>query len=190
MWPARTQCQTAHSCAPASCTCCSCQPCRLQACPLLQSFLLLPLGFTRRFLLAGNCAFARALAGAGVGVGALAVHRQSPPVTRAAIALNVDQALDVHLHVLAQVAFNVPFVLDHLADAVDLFLAQVLDLLEGIHIRLLQNLERAGIPDAKDVCERDACLLCAGQIDASNTCHSDSFATSVVCPRSQPVRTG
>jgi hypothetical protein len=65
-----------------------------------------------------------------------------------------------------------PFVLDHLADAVDLVLAQILDLLEGVYIRLRQNLERAGIPNAKDVCERDACLLVARQIDASNTCHS------------------
>ena len=78
----------------------------------------------------------------------------------------------MHLDVLAQVALDVPFVLDHLADAVDLVFAQILNLLEGIHIRLLQDLERTRIADAKNVCERDSCLLVAGQIDASNTCHA------------------
>jgi len=90
---------------------------------------------------------------------------------RPAVTLNVDQTLDVHLDVLAQVALNTALVLDHLANAVDLVLAQILDLLEGVYIRLLQNLERAGIPDAEDVCERNPRLLVAGQIDASNTCH-------------------
>jgi hypothetical protein len=116
-------------------------------------------------------------------VGALAAFTgKRPPVTRAAIALNVDEALDVHLDVLAQVALDVSFVLDHLADAVDLVLAQILDLLEGIYIRLLQNLERAGIPDAEDVCERDPCLLVAGQIDASNTCHSIPLLLRLCAP--------
>jgi hypothetical protein len=82
-------------------------------------------------------------------------------VTVAAIALNVDEALDVHLDVLAQVALDVSFVLDHLTDAVDLVLAQILDLLEGVYIRLLQNLERArGLPMPKMyVSAIRACLL-------------------------------
>src|ERR1700685_3467353 len=91
---------------------------------------------------------------------------------RAAIALNVDEALDVHRDVLAQVALDVSFVLDHLADAVHLVLAQILDLLEGIDVRLLQNLQRTRISDPEDVCERDPSLLVAGQIDAGYTCHS------------------
>jgi len=103
-------------------------------------------------------------------------------VARAAIALNVDETLDVHLDVLAQVALDVSFVLDHLADAVDLVFAQILNLLEGINIRLRQDGERARISDAEDVCERDSCLLVAGQIDASNTCHSNSFAASGCVP--------
>ena len=53
-----------------------------------------------------------------------------------------DEALDVHRDVLAEIAFDVALVLNHLADAVDLVLAQVLDLLEGVDIGLLQDLER------------------------------------------------
>ena len=108
-------------------------------------------------------------------------------MTVAAIALNVDEALDVHLDVLAQIAFDVAFVLDHLTDAVDLVFAQILDLLKGVNIRLLQNLRRTWIADPEDVCERDPGLLVAGQIDASNTCHSDSFAASGCVP---PASTG
>ena len=53
----------------------------------------------------------------------------------------------MHLGVFAEIAFDIPFVLDHLTDAVDLFFAQILDLLEGVNIRLLQNLERARVAD-------------------------------------------
>ena len=79
----------------------------------------------------------------------------------AAIALDVDQALDVHLDVFAEIAFDVSLVLDHLTDAVDLFFAQILDLLEGINIRLLQNLLCArGSPIPKMyVSAIRACLL-------------------------------
>ena len=103
-------------------------------------------------------------------------------MAQAAITLDVDEALDVHRDVLAQVAFDVPFVLDYLADAVDLFFAQILDLLEGVNVCLLQNFAGARLADAEDVSECDPCLLVAGQIDASNTCHSDSSATSGYVP--------
>src|SRR3974390_2908129 len=105
----------------------------------------------------------------------------------AAVALNIDEALDVHLDVFAEIALDVTLVLDHLADAVHLVLAQILDLLGGFNVRLLQDGERARIADAKDVCERDPSLLVTGQIDASNTCHSESFAASGYVP---PALTG
>src|SRR5215469_4699361 len=100
----------------------------------------------------------------------------------AAIALDVDEALDVHLDVLAEITLDVTLVLDHLADVVDLFFAEILDLLEGVNVGLLQDAERARIANAVDVCERDPDMLVAGQIDASNTCHLDSFAASCYVP--------
>ena len=81
----------------------------------------------------------------------------------AAVALNIDEALDVHLDVLAEVALDVTLVLNHLADAVYLFFAQVLDFLEAVNIRLLQDLQRAGVADAEDVSERDPGLLLRGR---------------------------
>src|SRR6266571_6555141 len=54
---------------------------------------------------AGNCA-ARAPLGARVGSRALAVGGQAAPVPDAAIAVDLDQALDVLAHLLSQLAFH------------------------------------------------------------------------------------
>ena len=85
----------------------------------------------RRFLLICHRAFARSLAGTGIGVGALAANRQAAAMTIAAIRADFDQALDVHRNVFAQIAFDIAFLLNDLADAVDLVFVQVADLLVG-----------------------------------------------------------
>jgi hypothetical protein len=86
----------------------------------------------RRFLLICHRALARSLAGAGIGVGALAANRQAAAMTIPAIRADFDQALDVHRNVFAQIAFNIAFLLDDLTDAVDLVFVQVADLLIGL----------------------------------------------------------
>ena len=58
----------------------------------------------------------RPLAGAGVGVGALAAHRQAPAMTQAAIAAEIHQPLDVHRDFAAQIALDHVVAVDHLAD--------------------------------------------------------------------------
>src|SRR5512146_985514 len=55
----------------------------------------------RSSLLASDAA-ARSLAGARVGAGALAAHRQVAAVTQSAVRADVDQALDIHLHFAAE----------------------------------------------------------------------------------------
>src|SRR3954449_4268029 len=67
------------------------------------------------FLL-GDRALARALAGAGVGLGALAAHRQCAAVPQPAVAADLHQPLDVHRDLLAEIALDTTLVLDHLAD--------------------------------------------------------------------------
>src|SRR3990170_7110469 len=59
---------------------------------------------------------ARALARAGVGSRALAPHRQTAPVPDAAVAVGLDQALDVLADVTAQVALDCAGPVDDLAD--------------------------------------------------------------------------
>ena len=77
-----------------------------------------------------------------------------------AIRLDVHQPLDVHGGVLAEIAFHIALLFDDLANAIDLVLAQILNLLERIHMRDAQYLQSPRI---------------AGKIDACNTCHTVSF---------------
>src|ERR1044072_4387018 len=74
-----------------------------------------PAASLRSLLLAGD-RLGLALAGAGVGVRALAADRQAAAVAQAAIAAQVHQALDVHRHVAAQVALDGIVAVDSLAD--------------------------------------------------------------------------
>src|SRR5579862_7900308 len=87
-------------------------------------------------LLAGNRAAAWTLAGARVGVGALAANRQIAAVTNPAIGLDFNQAADIHLNLFAKIAFHAAFLLDHRADAVDFVFRQLADLLREIHVGL------------------------------------------------------
>ena len=56
----------------------------------------LPLPVSGKLLLLACDGLRRTLAGAGVGVGALAAHWQTFAVTQAAIAAEIHEALDVH----------------------------------------------------------------------------------------------
>src|SRR5207247_8737859 len=79
-------------------------------------------------------------AGAGVGAGALAVHRQAALVPDAPVALDLDQALDVHAHHAAQLALDRVFFVNGLAQLVDLFFGQVAHPGIWVHIGLLYDL--------------------------------------------------
>ena len=56
----------------------------------------LPLPVSGKLLLLACDSLRRTLAGAGVGVGALAAHRQAATMAQAAVAAEVHQTLDVH----------------------------------------------------------------------------------------------
>src|SRR5271168_2209471 len=120
-----------------------------------------PLSLRRRFLLACDCALTRSLAGARIGVRALAADREVAPVTQAPVGLNVYQPLDVHGDVFAQIAFDLAFVLNHLADAVYLVFTQVLDFFDRVYIGRCQDALGARVADSEDVGQRDSCLLVA-----------------------------
>src|SRR3984957_628429 len=114
-----------------------------------------PLSLRRRFLLACDCALTRSLAGARVGVGALAASRQIAPVAQSTVGLNVNQPLDVHRDVFAQITFDLAFVLYHLADTVYLVFTQILDFLERVHICRPQDAYRTRVADTEYVGQRD-----------------------------------
>ncbi len=84
---------------------------------------------------------ARAFAGAGVGLGALAAHRQAAQVADAAIALDALQALEVHADLAAQIAFDdILAVLDRVDDLGELLLGQILGADARIDVGLGQDL--------------------------------------------------
>src|SRR5690606_29116211 len=92
---------------------------------------------------------ARALAGPGIGAGALAAHRQAAAVAQAAVAAQVHQPLDRHADLTTQVAFD--RVLGHLgADALDFRLGQVANLGRRGDARRLANQLRPRAADTKD----------------------------------------
>src|SRR4029079_4040063 len=82
--------------------------------------------FTELLLLAGN-RLGRALTGPGIGVRALAAHRQRAAMTQAAIAAQIHQPLDVHRHFAAQVTLNLVVAVDRLADLQHLRVGQLVD---------------------------------------------------------------
>src|SRR2546430_13872885 len=114
----------------------------------------------------------RALAGAGVGVGALAAHGQTLAVAQAAVAAQVHQPLDVQAHLAAEVALDLVVLVEALADAVDLVVGQVLGPLGRIDLGEGADLPRAGVADPVEVRERDLDLLLTGKVDSGNSRHS------------------
>jgi hypothetical protein len=85
---------------------------------------------------------------------------KAAPMPLPAIRLDVDEPLDVHRGVLAEIAFHIALLFDHLADAIDLVLAQILDLLERIDIALPRIFSARELPIPKMyVSPIRACLL-------------------------------
>src|SRR5437660_7605570 len=138
---------------------------------------VLPLLLARRLLL-GDRGAARPLAGARVGVRALAAHGQAPPVAQAAVAADVHQPLDVHLGALPEVALDLALTLDDLADAVELRLVQVAHAHVGADLRLLEDGVRARAPDSVDVRQSDLDPLVDRQVNADYTSHFSSISES------------
>src|SRR6266446_6852759 len=123
-------------------------------------------------LLRRDRAAPRTLAGARVGVRSLPAHRQVPAVPDPAVGLNFDQPADVHLNLLAEIAFYTAFFLDFLAQMVDFIFRQVANLLRVIDIRLGGELLRALLPDAIDRGQPDPKALLRRKIYTCDTCHA------------------
>ena len=105
-------------------------------------------------------------------MGALAVHRQILAMARAAIGPDLDEPLDVHRNVLAQIALDAALAFDDLADAVDLIFVEVLHFLHGVNLGGLDDARGARMSDTVDVGQRDVHMFLAGKIHAGNTGHN------------------
>src|SRR5438270_11670627 len=119
-----------------------------------------------------------ALAGARIGVRALAADRQAPPMAKPAVAGEVHQPLDVHRGVAAKVALDAVIAVDGLADVEHFLVGEVLDPLFGRDSELLGDLAGRGPADTVDVGQRDFHALVGGDVDPGDTSHSFPLSSS------------
>src|SRR5207244_415569 len=108
----------------------------------------------------------RALAGPGVGVGALSVHRQPAAVADALVAPDLDLAFDVVGDVATQIALDLQVGVAVVAEPLALLVGQVTDARGHVDPRALAHLLGPAAPDPEDVGEGDLEPLLAGDVDA------------------------
>src|SRR5262245_2517125 len=104
-------------------------------------------------------------------MGALAAARQPAAMTVATVRPDLDEPLDVHRDVLAQVALDLALVRDDLPDTPQLVLGEVLDAAVHVHLRLAQDVVRAGAADPVDVRQTDLDPLVLRKIYTGDSCH-------------------
>src|SRR5690348_4026076 len=124
---------------------------------------------TRLLLLLARDRPGLALAGARVGVRALAADREALAVPQPAVAGEVHQPLDVHRRVAPKVALDAVIAVDRLADVQDFLVGQVLDSLFRRNAELLRDLLGRRSADSVDVGERDLDALVCRDINPSNS---------------------
>src|SRR5918993_5244796 len=112
-----------------------------------------------------------ALAGAGIGVGALAANRQAAAVAQATIGAEIHEALDVHGHFAAEIAFHDVVAVDGLTDRQNLGVGELVHAALGRDVDVLDDLLGLLGPDAVDVLKRDHNALAGRDIDACYTGH-------------------
>src|SRR5215211_7625551 len=111
----------------------------------------------------------RALAGAGIGVRALAANGQAAPVPQAAIAAKIHQAFDVHGHIAPQVALDHVVAVDDLADLQHFLVGELRDPSRLRNSHFGHDLIGLGGADAVDVLQRDHDALVGRNVDACDT---------------------
>src|SRR5437762_9024274 len=121
-------------------------------------------------LLAGH-GLLPALAGAGVGLRALAVHGQPPPVADALVGADLHLAPDVGLHLAAQVSFDPVGGVDPVTQLDHVVVGEIVDPDVAADAGGLQRLERAGAADPVNVGEGDLKALVAREVNANQPCH-------------------
>src|SRR3989454_2576391 len=112
-----------------------------------------------------------ALPRAGVGVGALAAHRQAAAVADAAVGADVHEALDVHRDLAPQVALDLQLALDDLAHPRRLLVRPRLDPFVAVDVGLLEDVDRGGLADPVDVRDRNLPALLPRQIHTRHSRH-------------------
>src|SRR6476646_9953791 len=132
----------------------------------------------RLLLLLARDRLCLALAGARVGVRALAADRQAPAMAKPAVAGEVHKPLDVHCCFATEIAFDRVVLVDRLTNVQHLLVGEVLDALFRRDSQLLSDLLGRGAADSVNVGQRDFDALVGGDVDPGNTSHSLPFFSS------------
>src|SRR5580692_11608749 len=134
-------------------------------------------------LLGRHCAAPRTLPRARVRVRALSAHRKIAAMANPAVRLDFNQAADVHLDLLAEIAFHAAFFFNFLAKMIHFIFRQVADLLRVIDARLRGELPRALLPDTVDRSQSDPKALLRRKINTCYACHSVSLTLALLVLR-------
>src|SRR6185503_21301176 len=97
----------------------------------------------------------RPFASARIGMRALTANRQSATMPQPAITPDVHQSLDVHLRLLAKVAFDHALLVNDRANAIDFVFAQLAYAFVNADACFFKNFVSARAPNAVDVCQTD-----------------------------------
>ena len=99
-------------------------------------------------------------------------------MSQTTIAPDVHQPLDVHLDLLAQIAFYPALLVDHRANAIDFLFGQLSNALIDAYARFSKYLVGARAPDAVYVRQTDFSSFVSWQVDTCDAClsSSDCFA--------------
>jgi hypothetical protein len=92
-------------------------------------------------------------------------------MTQAPVSADVHQAFDVHLHALAEVAFDLALVINDGANTTELVFAQIPDARINADLRFSQDRGRTRPSNAENVCQSDLRPLIRRKIDTSDTSH-------------------
>ena len=108
---------------------------------------------------------------ASVGVRSLSANGQRTAMPQPAVAADVHQSLDVHLHSLAQVAFDLTLSFQDAANTAQLVFTQVANARIDIDTGFLEHRARTGTANTVNISETNLGSLVWWQIDSSYTCH-------------------
>src|SRR5919107_2528630 len=123
-----------------------------------------------RLLLAGDGALGT-LAGARVGLGALAADRKAHAVAATLVAADLDLAADVCLDLATEVTLDLVVGFDRVAELDQLFVTHLVHAEVRADPGLGEQLLGAGTADAVDVGECDLDALVAREVDTDEACH-------------------
>lgn len=113
----------------------------------------------------------RTTPGARIGASPLAAHGHAAAVTQTAIAADIHQPLDVQRNLSSKVTFNAVFLIDDLAEAVDLIVGQIAHTRVRVDPGPLEQ-DPAGVgADAIDIRKRSLNPLLARKVDSGNSRH-------------------